>query len=483
MILDNMGDASLVKGIVVTGYETDPRNLNRVQVYIPTIHGKFNENMVGVNEETDDSDNPDVKEIDRYPWAQCSISGDLNNMPKVNSNVWIMFETNNVRLPVVVGVHTAGLTLNSATQGTGLAGGTLAEIAAQIIFGNEGGYTSVNWNDNGAISIGKIQWHANNARNLLKKIREKNVSGFDSICNGTTLVSDLDKDWSHWKNWSSGCPCGKALKSVLGTNESKTAQDEGAIEFVQGYIDKIQAKGVTNPQCIVYLADIANQGPAYAYSIAGKAAAAGVNDLDSLHNDVMSGRFGTYEWINDSNGKGRRNRTYQSIKKAEQEGKFVQNNLTGISGATGSGMLVWPCPTVSYISSKFGWRGAISGTSHKGANFHNGIDIAGAAGSQIVAANSGKVLRNQYNAGGYGNYVMIQGEGYITLYGHMRSKSGLSVGQTVQKGTYIGPMGTTGNSSGNHCHFTVIPEANYNGSLSGQSSNAIDPLTVVTKPG
>lgn len=460
---DNNNLGSLVKGVVVSDYTNDPLSLNRLQVYIPSIHGEYDEKKVGVAE--NEADNTE----DKYPWAQCSILEKLSTIPKYGETVWIMFETNNTRLPVVIGRHTAGMVDTEASQGTGIAGGTLAEIAASIIFGNEGNYESVAWNDNGAISIGKIQWHANRAKNLLNKIREKNQSGFDSIDNGSGIVSSLGNDWSRWKNWTAGCPAGRALKSILATNESHTAQDEQALSDVQGYLDTAASGGITDPKCLIYLADIINQ-----YGSCQSLVKSGINDLDKLHQYALSNGYGRYAT--------RRNNTVQAIKNAEQAGKFVENGLTGLSGGTG-GALQWPCPTISYISSKFGWRGAISGTSHKGANFHNGIDIAGAAGSKIVAANAGQVIRNQYNAGGYGNYVMIQGDGYVTLYGHMSAKSGLAVGSTVQKGTYIGPVGSTGNSSGPHCHFTVIPIANYNPSkLSGQASNAVDPLTLVSKP-
>lgn len=315
--------ASLIKGTVVSDYTMDPKQLKRIQVYIPAIHGEFKNEMVGT---TDNNNEP------KYPWAQCSVSGGLENVPKSGSTVWIIFETDNPEFPVVIGSHTAALTENSSSEGTGVAGGSLAQIAAQIIFGNEGGYSSVNWNDNGAISIGKIQWHANNARNLLKEIREKNSGNFDSICNGCTLVSDLSKDWGSWRNWSAFCPCGIALVKVLKTNESKEVQDSKAVEYVQGYIDNIQKKGVTDAKCIIYLADIANQGPKYAYDIAAAAAAAGCNTLDALHSAVRSGKFGVYGWINDSRGMTRRNRTYQAIIKAEQEGKFTENNLTNMAG-------------------------------------------------------------------------------------------------------------------------------------------------------
>ncbi|MBR1663905.1 MAG: M23 family metallopeptidase, partial [Ruminococcus sp.] len=57
--------------------------------------------------------------------------------------------------------------------------------------------------------------------------------------------------------------------------------------------------------------------------------------------------------------------------------------------------------------------------------------------------------------GGYGNYVVIDhGNGYWTLYGHMQYTT-VSLGDTVSQGQKIGVVGTTGWSTGDHCHFEV----------------------------
>ena len=92
---------------------------------------------------------------------------------------------------------------------------------------------------------------------------------------------------------------------------------------------------------------------------------------------------------------------------------------------------------------------------------HNGEDIGAPSGTPILAADSGTVVTNTYNAGGYGNYVVINhGNGYATLYGHM-SSSAVTLGQTVAKGQVIGYVGSTGLTTGPHLHF----EVRYNGAL------------------
>ncbi len=96
-------------------------------------------------------------------------------------------------------------------------------------------------------------------------------------------------------------------------------------------------------------------------------------------------------------------------------------------------------------TSLYGWRRS---------GFHTGLDLAGALGSPIVAADGGTVTLARWN-GGYGYCVIIDhGNGYQTLYGHC-SKLLVSVGQKVAQGEQIAKVGSTGNSTGPHCHWEV----------------------------
>lgn len=104
------------------------------------------------------------------------------------------------------------------------------------------------------------------------------------------------------------------------------------------------------------------------------------------------------------------------------------------------------CPARGRFSSGFGARWGRQ---------HQGIDIAGSYGSNIVAADGGTVIYAGYNSGGYGNLVKIDhGNGYVTYYGHNSSLC-VSVGDKVAKGQVIAKMGSTGRSTGNHCHFEI----------------------------
>lgn len=108
-------------------------------------------------------------------------------------------------------------------------------------------------------------------------------------------------------------------------------------------------------------------------------------------------------------------------------------------------------PTSGRITSYFGGRkspGGIGSTNHKG------IDIAGRYGTPIYAADGGTVTYSGW-MGGYGYTIRIDhGNGKVTYYAHNSSLIA-SVGQHVYKGQQIARMGSTGNSTGNHCHFEV----------------------------
>jgi murein DD-endopeptidase MepM/ murein hydrolase activator NlpD len=107
----------------------------------------------------------------------------------------------------------------------------------------------------------------------------------------------------------------------------------------------------------------------------------------------------------------------------------------------GSGSLIFPVG--GSISSGFGMRWG---------RLHAGIDIPGAVGTPIRAADSGRVVL-MAPTGGYGLYTCIQHSASLsTCYGH-QSRFGTSVGANVKQGQVIGFVGNTGHSTGPHLHF------------------------------
>ncbi|QNU67523.1 peptidoglycan DD-metalloendopeptidase family protein [Ruminiclostridium herbifermentans] len=134
-------------------------------------------------------------------------------------------------------------------------------------------------------------------------------------------------------------------------------------------------------------------------------------------------------------------------KELESKIAQLQDKNTKYAG----GVMKWPTPGYTGISSPYGYR---IHPIYKVKKFHAGIDINAPSGAKIVAANSGKVILSGWN-GGYGNCIIIDhGDGIATLYGH-QSTLLVSEGDTVKKGDTIGKVGSTGLSTGPHLHFEV----------------------------
>ena len=115
----------------------------------------------------------------------------------------------------------------------------------------------------------------------------------------------------------------------------------------------------------------------------------------------------------------------------------------------GNGSFVWPCSGT--ITSYYGWRvHPIFGTR----KYHSGMDIAVDYGTPIHAAAAGVVVYSGW-MGGYGYAIMIDhGGGLVTIYGHNSSLS-VGEGQRVSRGQVVALAGSTGYSTGPHCHFEV----------------------------
>jgi murein DD-endopeptidase MepM/ murein hydrolase activator NlpD len=92
---------------------------------------------------------------------------------------------------------------------------------------------------------------------------------------------------------------------------------------------------------------------------------------------------------------------------------------------------------------------------YKTTKFHAGLDFSAPQGTPIYATADGTVTTSGNSGNGYGNHVIINhGYGYETLFGHMvRVKA--RAGQTVKRGEVIGWVGSTGKSTGPHCHYEV----------------------------
>ena len=191
-----------------------------------------------------------------------------------------------------------------------------------------------------------------------------------------------------------------------------------------------------------------------------------IADIETLSDDAQA----EYDAIAEEEAKAEET-LQEAIRKraAEEAAKNTANNAnsggnsggsggnSGGGGSSGGGSatslsnLQWPVPSCTLITSRFGYRVApTTGAS----TYHGGLDIGAGMGASIVAAGAGDVIYAGAN-GGYGNCVMIDhGNGVVTVYAHM-SSIGVSYGQYVTAGQYVGAVGSTGVSTGPHCHFEI----------------------------
>ena len=145
----------------------------------------------------------------------------------------------------------------------------------------------------------------------------------------------------------------------------------------------------------------------------------------------------------------------ETVKEPVNKKVVVGTKKASTGGAkyiTGSGRFLWPVPNYKYCS-----RWYSSG--------HKGVDICAAAGTPIYATASGTVTKAGYERAGagrgYGYSVIIShGSGYTSVYAHCLSLT-VHAGQSVKQGQLIGYVGSTGRSSGNHCHFEIRLNGSY----------------------
>jgi murein DD-endopeptidase MepM/ murein hydrolase activator NlpD len=175
--------------------------------------------------------------------------------------------------------------------------------------------------------------------------------------------------------------------------------------------------------------------------------------VDEKKNEVkMVARMGETELVNSMGDQLNK----LSLRQAFQEKSFVEianmvKNKDKLLNATPS---IQPVSNknLNRIASGFGYR---IDPVYKDRRLHPGLDFTAPLGTPIYATADGVVVDAGFNTGGYGNRVVINhGFGYQTLYGHMsRIKS--RVGEKVKRGEVIGYVGSTGKSTGPHCHYEV----------------------------
>ncbi len=138
-----------------------------------------------------------------------------------------------------------------------------------------------------------------------------------------------------------------------------------------------------------------------------------------------------------------------TVRPASARGQSAPLALVNQGASNYHAELIYPLSSPAPTTSKFGWRThPITGSRR----FHSGVDIGAPMGAPVVAAGGGTIISAGWQ-GGYGKAIVIQHNGVQqTLYGHL-SEIFVQPGQTVEPGTVIGRVGSTGNSTGPHLHF------------------------------
>lgn len=145
----------------------------------------------------------------------------------------------------------------------------------------------------------------------------------------------------------------------------------------------------------------------------------------------------------------------EELSKIESEIKLL--SLACVGAEYVGGIMAWPVPGYTRITSQFGMRTHPITGIYK---LHTGVDIGAPLGTNFIAANDGIVIKAGYNLA-YGNMVILDhGGGVQTLYAH-GTEILVEVGDIVTQGTPVLTVGSTGYSTGPHAHFEVRVNGDY----------------------
>lgn len=432
------------------------------------------------------------EDTNKFPWAK-SLVKDL----KVGNIVYVTNIKNEIDSYIVLGVDAYNPKNQQTTDSIyNVDGSNLLELTMPIIIHNEVGISTNDWpdnisddnyrkvlgNDNGAWSIGLIQWNASRAYDLLLKISNNDTDWRNAWSNKDyDLYKDLNTNSSsarskYGKGYTVvvGSDLVNQVQNMMSTEKAKSTQRDYASEDTQSSITKVQEKGVTNPMITIFLVDIMNQyGPNLPSTISNAASISkNGGDIKSQFNEFVKyceqnlGNYSTYE--------NRRTTTKTYVEQLYEQGKFSSGGLAENLGAASSYGFIFPVAGCN--------KDNINNKNYPSYKGHTGIDINKGVvegQSQIVAVANGKVIQSialRNSSGGYksyGEFIIIDHQnGLCTAYAHMYPNSRkVAVGDTVQQGQIIGILGNTGNSTGRHLHFEVREGSNqlYN-------THAVNPL-------
>ena len=462
-----MNETSSYKGFnyplkaIVTRID-DPLQLNRIQVYIPAYYGDYNEDSIGYGDD-----------LGAYPWAMmCSIlfkdtgnmaasslqdlyAGDLPMIyPAIGTVGWVMFEGGDIRSPIYMGSLSKG-EINETVEGmyqggdtnntTLVSGSSSLSVMADIIFEQEGGgknYGNINPHDVDALSIGLLQWHADNGRELMTRIKNANPTKFQNTYINCNATFSMDKSWKGYSIEKNGANY-NCMKALLTSTEGIACQDEYVNEYLSSYIEQGKTVGVTDYKAQIFFCEMYNQSPAGAMTIAKKTTN---KTIDGLYQETMNGGH----WLGSSayHNNERRTRVYNKVKDMDITAALNSATVTNLQGSLSMPTTI-AYPTdcknilVPYVK-----------------NVHPSILISedGIEGQEVRASHDGTLLAHGSEKNG--RWIEITSGKYNTRYYHLMKFnrsiiSDMNTPYQITAGEVIGYVGHTGNISTSGLEFEL----------------------------
>lgn len=166
----------------------------------------------------------------------------------------------------------ATVTVVSDAESYGAEIDAMIAAAAHQISESEGNYGSVSRNDSGAVSVGKLQWHADNALILLRFIINTDTEANARSILGNALYNEIVNPSTKWSTRSVTADEASKLSAYLSSPIGRQGQDDYAKYTVYTYIQNCYQQGMTDPYAIIFVCDLFNRGEAVGYNWIHRAA-------------------------------------------------------------------------------------------------------------------------------------------------------------------------------------------------------------------
>lgn len=484
--------------VVNSNFQQDPQQKGRVQIYIPEQQYEYSDIYQSY---MNAGDKASTGNMDKFPWA-ITLVPDLKEGNIVYGNfiqndysqfIVLGLDANNVINTTIAENGVGGSILGS---GYDISGDELLQRATAIIVANEVGidpkdypddiadsyFERINPDDNGAWSIGLLQWHANRAFNLLSYMTSY-VEDWQEYWPDKSifLYQDIRDNKANIYNYNKftitvGSSEYNSVQAMLSSDDGKDIQIEYASNDVYQYIQNLQNNyQIHNPAVIIWLADLMNQYGSGIDNIKNKA-----REICNATSDNIAALDALVQWCelnlpSYAIYKTRRETTRAYVRQLESQGNLtssglIDSNYNGEgSYISGNGQYSYPFKGSATINSTWGAAG------YKSGGAHNGVDFGLPMGAALYACTDGQLIQGS-DSKGFGIYSMIYADdGNLIVYGHEKQHNGGS--RRVSKGDLIGYVDSTGNSTGDHLHIGITDQSNgISGLLNRNHSLGKDPL-------